>query len=203
MNGQNEASIPQWRHFRDQAGGGSLVDVGLYCLNAARYVTGEEPVEITAQLTQPKDDPRFREIEDICSFTLRFPSGVIATGTSAYSLHKTDTLRVALEAASIGLDPAFVYGNLSMSLTRKVGQGATATDARDQRRWPEQSQFAREMDHFAMCIRTGTTPHTPGEEGLQDTRLIAAIYQAAQGAPIHLPPVAGLDLTRGPPPAGM
>jgi len=197
VNGQNEATIPQWRHFRDQAGGGSLPDVGLYCLNAARYVTGEEPVEITARITQPKDDPRFREIEDVCSFTLRFPSGAMACCTSGYSFHENRQLRVMMDNAWVDLDPAFSYENLVMRVGRKVGKA----NAVEERRYSDQSQFAREMDHFAECVRTGKQPHTPGEEGLQDMRLIEAIYRAAQGGPVTLPLVEGKDTTRGPAPS--
>ena len=62
-NGQNQADNGQWRHNRAMAGGGSLPDVGLYCLNTARFITGEEPIEITARTFQPKDDPRFAEVE--------------------------------------------------------------------------------------------------------------------------------------------
>jgi predicted dehydrogenase len=198
VNGQNEADIPQWRHFRDQAGGGSLPDVGLYCLNAARYVTGEEPVEITAQTTQPADDPRFREIEDMCAFTLRFPSGTVANCTSGYSFHENRQMRVMMDAAWVGLDPAFSYEGLRMRIGRKAGRA----HAVEQRTYSDRNQFAREMDHFAECIRAGKQPHTPGEEGAQDMRLIAAIYQAAQqGSPVGLPAVQGLDTTRGPAPA--
>jgi len=198
VNGQNQASIPQWRHFRDQAGGGSLVDVGLYCLNAARYVTGEEPVEITARLTQPKDDPRFREVEDICAFTLRFPSGAMASCASGYSFHESRQMRVMMDGAWVGLDPAFSYENLAMRIGRKAGKA----NAVEERRCSDRNQFAREMDHFAECIRTGKQPHTPGGEGLQDMRLMEAIYRAAQGDPVTLPAVPGKDTTRGPAPAG-
>ena len=75
VNGQNNANNGQWRHIRALSGGGSLPDVGLYCLNATRYITGEEPVEITARMTQPKDDARFREVEDVVSFTPALPIG--------------------------------------------------------------------------------------------------------------------------------
>ena len=181
-----------------QAGGGSLPDVGLYCLNATRYITGEEPVEITAQLTQPRDDVRFREVEDLCAFTLRFPSGVLATCSSGYSFHESRQMRVMATDAYVDLDPAFAYGGLSMRIGRKSG-AAYAVEAR---RFADRNQFAREMDHFAECIRAGRTPHTPGEEGLQDQRLIAAIYEAARGGGmVKRPAVAGLDTTRGPPPA--
>ena len=198
-NGQNNLDNGQWRHMLAQSGGGSLPDVGLYCLNAARYITGEEPVAITATTTQPKDDPRFREVEDLAAFTLRFPSGIIATCMSGYSHHENRQLRVLAAAASVDLDPAFAYQGLSMRIARKVGRAYAV----ETRRFAEKNQFAVEMDHFAECIRANRTPHTPGEEGLQDQRLIAAIYQAAQGGgTLVLPAVSGLDTTRGPPPAG-
>lgn len=88
------------------------------------------------------------------------------------------------------LDPAFSYEGLSMRIARKSGR----THAVEQRRFGDHNQFAREMDHFATCIRTNRRPHTPGEEGLQDQRLMEAIYQAAAGgSTIKLPPVPGLD----------
>ncbi len=129
VNGQKQAPNQQWRHSLKQAGGGSLPDVGIYCLNAARYVTGEEPVEITAQLTPPKDDPRFREIEDICAFTLRFPSGVIATCSSGYSFHKSAQMRVMMPEAWVEMDPAFTYQGLTMHIGRKAGQRTPSSSA--------------------------------------------------------------------------
>ena len=196
-NTQNQGNPQQWRQFKSQAGGGSLPDIGLYCLSAARYITGEEPVEITAQLTQPKDDPRFREVEDTCAFTLRFPSGIIAQCSSNYSAYESRHLRMMAADGYVELDPAFSYEGLAMRIGRKAGKA----HAIEQRRFGEHNQFAREMDHFAECIRAGRQPHTPGKEGLQDQRLMEAIYQAAQGgSAVKLPVVQGLDTTRGPAP---
>ena len=197
INGQNNADNGQWRHIAAMAGGGSLPDVGLYCLNAARYLTGEEPVEISARLTRPADDPRFREVEDVCAFTLRFPSGVVASCTSGYSFHASRQLRMLGTEAWAQLDPAFDYANLALQIGRKAGQASGV----EVRRFPPENQFALEMDHFAEAIRANRAPHTPGEEGLQDMVLIEAIYQsAAAGHPITLPAVQGRDVTRGPPP---
>lgn len=176
VNGQNNADNGQWRHIKAMAGGGSLPDVGIYCLNAARYITGEEPFEVMARMTQPKDDPRFREVEDICSFTLGFPSGVVANCTAGYSFHENRQLRVMADDGWFGMDPAFAYGNLAVISQRKSGQ----TDAQEQRRFPPMNQFAREMDAFAEAIRSGKEIRTPGEEGLRDLKLIEAIYRAAE-----------------------
>jgi predicted dehydrogenase len=197
-NLQNNADNGQWRHIRALAGGGSLPDVGLYCLNAARYITGEEPIEINASVDSPEADPRFREIEDFCRFSLRFPSGALASCTSAYSVHMKRTLSVSTPKASFVVDPAFDYTNLALRFEQKAGE----TPSRDERRFPPRSQFAAEMDAFALSIRAGTVPHTPGEEGLQDMKLMAAIYEAAgSGRSVKLPRVSGLDVTRGPLPS--
>ncbi len=195
VNGQNDAANGQWRQIKALAGGGSLPDVGLYCLNAFRYITGEEPVSVSARITRPKDDPRFRQIEDLATFTLEFPSGVVATGTSSYGFHENRQLRCMAEKAWFGLDPAFSYNGLQMHIGRKEGM----SNARDTRTWTPKNQFAIEMDAFADAIRTDQRPHTPGEEGLQDQRLMAAIYEAAEGGrTVTLPAADGLDTTRGP-----
>ena len=197
-NGQSNADDGQWRLNKAMSGGGSLPDVGLYCLNAARFITGEEPVEISARTTQPKDDPRFKEVEDLCSFTLRFPSGVLASCNSGYSYHENRFLRVMGSEAWAGLDPAFSYDNLTMQIGRRAGKSSGL----EQRRWSSKNQFALEMDAFADAITHDRVPLTPGEEGLQDMRVMEAIYQAAaSGSVVKMAPVQGLDVTRGPPPA--
>ncbi len=197
VNGQNDLPNGQWRQIKAMAGGGSLPDVGLYCLNAARYLTGEEPVELTAQITQPKDDPRFREIEDVCAFTMRFPSGVMASLTSGYSFHDSRWMRVNLQDAWAELSPAFGYSGIALQVGQKVGRG-NGVQRID---LGQHNQFAREMDHFAQAIRAGVEPHTPGAEGLQDQKIIELLYQAAAGGGVvKLPASTGLDVTRGPPP---
>ncbi len=195
VNAQHDAAVGQWRQIKALAGGGSLPDVGLYCLNAFRYITGEEPIEVTGRIGQPKDDPRFREVEDFASFTLRFPSGVFAVGTSSYSSYNSRRLRAMATDGWIDMDPAFAYANLVMQVGRKLGE----TDTREQRVFEPKNQFAVEMDHFADAIRADREPHTPGEEGLQDQRIIAAIYEAAKGgSPVKLPAMTKLDAFRGP-----
>ena len=197
VNGQND--VPgQWRQIKALAGGGSLPDVGIYCLNAFRYLTGEEPVEVTGRVTRPKDDPRFREIEDIAMFTLAFSSGVVATGSSGYSFHEDRRLRCAATDGWFGMDPAFSYAGLLTHIGRKLGP-ATSVETRS---FAPKNQFAVEMDHFAAAIRAGRESHTPGEEGLADMRVMAAIYESAMGgSAVKLPRVEGLDTTRGPLPA--
>ncbi len=193
-NGQNDAADGQWRQIRAMAGGGSLPDVGLYCTNAFRYLTGEEPIEITGQVTRPTGDARFAQVEDVALFTLRFPSGVIATGGCGYSFHESRQLRVHAQGGWFGLDPAFGYDELALQISRKEGRAS----ALETRRFPPHSQFAREMDAFALSLHDGAPPFTPGEEGLQDMRVLEAIYQsAAGGSPVKFAAASGRDATRG------
>ena len=194
VNGQNDLPNGQWRQILAMAGGGSLPDVGLYCTNAFRYITGEEPIEVTGQVTRPAHDTRFREVEDVALFTMRFPSGIIATGSSGYSFHESRQLRVHNERGWLGLDPAFGYDNLALQIDRKAGKAS----ALETRRFAPKNQFAVEMDAFALSLHNKAVPLTPGEEGLQDMRILEAIYQsAAGGSAVKLPPVVTQARPRG------
>jgi predicted dehydrogenase len=200
-NGQNEGGdLNQWRLKKSLAGGGSLPDVGIYCLNATRYLTGEEPIEISANLFSTPNDPRFREVEESVTFQLQYPSGVLAICSTSYGYHRASRFRVFGSDAWGQLDPAFTYNGLQMEIGRKSANNSMAENI-TQVRMREKNQFALELDHMADCVIHDRTPHTPGEEGLQDQKLMALIYQAAQTRQtITLPRVSGLDTTRGPVP---
>ena len=106
--------------------------------------------------------------------------------------------RVLLEKGWIDLDPAFSYHGLRMKTARASGSADHNTEIVLQ----EKNQFAREMDHMAQRVARDERPHTPGQEGLQDMRVIEAIYRAArEGKPVSLPAIHGRDTTRGPSPA--
>ena len=191
-NAQDQGDPTQWRLNRKLAGGGALPDVGIYCVNAARFLTGEEPEEVTGTLVQPKDDPRFREVESLVSATLRFPSGMVATVSTAYNTHRSTFLRVEGEDAMAEMDPAFGYHGSKLRYSRLMDGKDTVIEPSIE----DKDQFALEMDHFADCVIKNVQPHTPGEEGLQDHRIIDAIYKAAAtGKPVKLPQPAK---TRGP-----
>ena len=198
-NGQNEIDRRNWRQDKKLAGGGALPDVGVYCLSFARYVTGEEPTEITALVDSTPGDRRFTEVEESVLFQLKFPSGVLADLSTSYGHHGVRAARVAGATGWANLDPGFSYRGLKLTTHRSEGK----TDLLTHHDLGERDQFATEMDHMARCVLDDLRPHTPGEEGLQDQKLISAIYQAAEtGRKVTLPPVAGKDAFRGPPPAG-
>ncbi|MHC5849516.1 Gfo/Idh/MocA family protein [Nostoc sp.] len=200
-NGQNQGGdLNQWRLKRALAGGGSLPDVGIYCLNATRYLTGEEPIAISAQIFSTPGDPRFKEVEENVTFQLRFPSGILGICSTSYGFHEARRFRVFGSDAWAQLDPGFSYNGLQMMISRKSPTNSMAENVSEVR-IGEKNQFALEIDHMADCVIQNKQPHTPGEEGLQDQKLIALIYEAAQtGKTITLPRVSGLDTTRGPAP---
>ena len=106
-NCQVQGDPAQWRLRKALAGGGSLPDIGIYCLNTARALTGEEPVEVFARIHTPPNDPRFAEVEDTVSFMLRFPSGTVANCATSYSAFNSKDLRVRSERGWAGLENAY------------------------------------------------------------------------------------------------
>ncbi|MDQ2771468.1 MAG: Gfo/Idh/MocA family oxidoreductase [Bacteroidota bacterium] len=198
MNCQNQAHDQQWRHKKSLAGGGALPDIGLYCLNTTRFLLGEEPIEVSAQVYSTPGDTRFKEVEENVSFTLRFPSGVIAQCLSGYGSFNSKSYAVHAETGTLRLDPAFAYQGLHLERTHAPGGHQVQETFSNS----GQDQFAREMDHLAACVRQNKTPYTPGEEGLQDQRIMEAIYQSArENRPVALPAASKPDAFRGPTPA--
>lgn len=183
VNTQVQGSPEQWRLKAALAGGGALPDIGLYCLNGARALLGEEPVEVFARIVNPAGDPRYAEVEETVSFMLRFPSGAIAQCATSYGAHETKDLRVRLERGWIELENAFAYRGQRMRIGRRSGDA----EGVEERRLGFKNQFALEIDHFAECILHGRTPKTPGEEGLRDQVLMEALYRSArEGGPVAL-----------------
>ncbi len=162
----------QWRLTRSLAGGGSLMDIGIYALNDSRYLTGEEPTEINAMLYSSPGDPRFKEVEETINFQLRFPSGVLANCTSSYGYFPQSQYRVIGTQGWLEMDPATWYDGLHM----RVGRNHSI----EERELPVVDHFAAEMDHMSQCVMENKEPLTPGEEGLRDLKLITAIYEAAK-----------------------
>lgn len=199
-NGQHQGEPNQWRLKHALSGGGALPDIGIYCLNAARYLSGEEPIEVQAMQFSTPNDPRFTEVEEQMNFNLRFPSGFMASAITSYTVHETKPFRLLGETAWAELDPAYSYRGQSMRIARKrIGSSIEAIEAP---RLEAKNQFALELDHMASCVRENRRPHTPGEEGMQDMRIIAALYESARGGnTVKLPPVQGLDAFRGPTPS--
>jgi predicted dehydrogenase len=169
----------EWRLDKKLAGGGPLVDVGIYSLNATRYLTGEEPVSFAAFASTIDKDGRFKEVEENLSWTMRFPSGIVAACNTSYGAATGGFYKVHGSKGWIDFNPAFNYDGLRLRAEYYSAPGASPTvlDLPSTARNPY--QFQAEAEHFAHCVQNGLEPKTPGEEGLRDMRYIAEIYRAA------------------------
>jgi predicted dehydrogenase len=165
----------KWRLKRAMAGGGSLMDMGIYSLQAARYMTGEEPIAVTARESTDRRDPRFREVEDMIEWTLEFPSGAIAGCQSMYSANQNHILLMG-DKGRVELEPATRYDGNKMWTGRDGRETAITSPPPG----PGKTQFAGQLDHLAECILDGREPIVSGEEGLRDMRIVEAIYRSAR-----------------------
>jgi glucose-fructose oxidoreductase len=163
----------QWRLDKPLSGGGSLMDIGIYSLNAARYLAGTEPLEVSAMEATDRKDPRFKTVEDRIDFQLRFPNQLIANCVSSYS-SAHNAYRVTGSKGWVGLDPATPYAGQQM--WTRIGGKVEQVELPK----PAKNQFVAMLDHLPECIASGREPIVAGEEGLRDMRLIEAIYRSAR-----------------------
>ncbi len=165
---------------RDDLGGGALFDMGVYCLNAARYLFQDEPTEVFAMQVLGTDE-RSADVDETTTAVMRFPGNCIAQMTASQGASEVSQFRVVGTRGQIELDPAYEYiGRLRETVT--VGGESR------QRTFPERDQFAPEIVYFSRCILEGTEPVPSGREGLQDVQILQAmIRSAATGAKITMP----------------
>lgn len=170
---------PGWRTDREFAGGGSLFDVGIYPLNAARYLLGEDPTGV-AEAKAACDD---KGLEEAISWTSVFPSGATLAGTSSYRELIPDTLRITGSQGTLLLAPAFSHReSLRLQGTFRDAQGqAVSIEESTPKHTP--SQFRLEAEQLVRSATLGDVPLTPGEDGLADLEAMELIYRAAGVAP--------------------
>ena len=163
-----------WRLDPKLAGGGPIFDVGIYPLNAIRYLSREEPSAFTAAVsTRDHTTGRFRGMEQTMEFTMTFPSGILASIGTSYGESMPGVLRIHGDKGTLELAPAFDYTGIHLK-SLAPGVAADTSSPNDQT-----FHFQLEATHFAQCIRNNATPRTPGEEGLKDMLAIEAVYRAA------------------------
>jgi predicted dehydrogenase len=158
----------QWRLDRELAGGGPLMDVGIYALQSARMITGEEPTHVSA-LRTVTDPAKFDEVEESMTFQLGFRDGVLSDCRTSYRVRGMNRVTAFAERGSFGMDPAYNYG----------GNRGWRSDGQPLA-FEEIDMFAAELDDFASCIMNGTPTRVPGEEGLRDVSIMLAAYEAAR-----------------------
>jgi len=197
VNGFVLSDPNQWHLKRSLSGSGSLGDLGVYCINTLRFLLGEEPTEIFGQTIRPPADPRFREVDESVIWQMKFPSGVAANCACSFNFYGLKNYRVCAERGNFGMEPGFSYTGLKMQINPAEGEAGRP----DIPVIEERNQFAHEIDHMADCVLNNRKPYTPGEEGLQDQRIIEAIFEsAANGRVVKMESPSQLDAFRGPPP---
>jgi predicted dehydrogenase len=171
-----------WHVSQEVAGGGSLVDVGVYCVNTMRWLAGELPVEASAR-AWVLDAHRFGDVDESMAFQLRFPSGLVTLASSSFAAAKSSFLHVHGAAGWATIVPAYSY----TEERRLIGQiGARWFD----RRYPIIDEFALELDALADCVRRNCDPEPDGLEGARDVAIMQAIYRAAKsGKPTAITPI--------------
>lgn len=157
----------QWRLKKALAGGGALMDVGIYCINAARYATGEEPVWVSAEESKT-DFVKFKEVDETITWQMGFPSGVIASCATTYNFNNFERLYVVGDKGFVELSPAYGYG----SIKGRTHKGEMSWDtSKMHQTW--------QMDAMADAILNGKPDfNATGEEGLKDMKVIDAIYKS-------------------------
>jgi len=156
-----------WRLEKKLAGGGALMDVGIYAMNACRYLTGEEPHTVAAQ--EVKTNPqKFAEVDETIAWTMTFPGGVVATCSTTYHYNGVNKFTVYADRGTFGLEPAYSYTGI-----RGIANGKPIEA-------PEIDQFAAEIDDFAQCIQEDRPTKVSGEEGLRDLIALEAVYRSTR-----------------------
>lgn len=154
-----------WRLDHKLAGGGPLMDVGIYCIQAAMYTTGMQPVAVTAKEGEKTDREKFNSVEESLTWEMEFPNGLMAVSETSYS---TEMNMLHADAAHgwFELSPAYAYSGI---------KGKTATGFME---WPQVNQQALQMDDFAQAIQTNKPVKVPGEMGRTDVQIMEAVYEA-------------------------
>ncbi|NVN04536.1 Gfo/Idh/MocA family oxidoreductase [Asaia spathodeae] len=165
----------QWRVKRSLSGGGSLMDLGIYGVNGARYLLNEDPIEVSA-IRAESSNPVFHEVEDIISWTFRYRSGALAHGNSSFTAAATSRFGIQAEKLSGTLNPATGYYN---NRFETVAGEETHVLSDPMFQIPALNQFSAQLDHLPDVLGCGKPSLATGEEGMQDIRLIQAIYQSA------------------------
>lgn len=168
LHAENGFSGPQgWRLNKKLAGGGPLMDMGIYCVQGIRYTTGMEPIAVRAQEGPKTDKETFKEVEESLTWQMEMPGNVIANCKTSYN-ENINILHAEAEQGWFELKPAFGYSGID----GKTSKGDMNI--------PNVNQQARQMDDFAMAIKNKRPTPVPGEMGRQDVKILQAIYKAME-----------------------
>ncbi len=168
---------------QQETGGGTLYDIGVYCINAARYLFRSEPKEVMA-ISVNSVPGKLPEIDESTGALLRFEGERIAAFVTSFNASDAASYQIVGTKGRLDVNPAYEYSEgLAYTLT---------VDGRTRRKKiGKRDQFAPELLYFSDCILKNRTPEPSGEEGLQDVRIVQALYESAEtGKAVQLPPFA-------------
>jgi glucose-fructose oxidoreductase len=161
-------------------GGGPVYDMGVYCINAARYLFGAEPTKVLA-LSASNRERRFKKVDEMMSAVLHFPDERLATFTCSFGAADISRYSVVGTKGVLTSDPAYEY---AMAMEQEIIAGGK----KSKRRFPKRDQFAAEIAYFSDCILKNHTPEPSGLEGLADVRIVRALYESVRsGRAVALP----------------
>lgn len=164
---------------REELGGGPLHDIGVYCINTARTLFADEPIEVSA-LAASREDERFHAVDEQVAVILRFPRERLATFDVSFGSSYAGWYELIGTDGRLRVDPAYSYRGARV-LTVERGEKVKA------KRYKATDQLAAEIDYFSDCVRDGVEPEPSGTEGLADVRVIEAIQRSLDtGAPVTL-----------------
>lgn len=160
-------------------GGGPLFDIGVYCINAARYIFRDEPQEAFA-FAASKDEPRFQKVHEMFSAVLRFPGERLASFTCSFGAADMASYRVVGTKGDLLMESAYEY---AMPIKQRITIGGKSKEAT----FKKKDQIAPELVYFSDCVLEGKEPEPSGTEGLADVRIVRALQESARtGRPVKL-----------------
>jgi predicted dehydrogenase len=170
---------PAWLLDPALAGGGPMMDLGVYCVNTSRWLAGENPVEAVAQSWR-HDTQRFKDVEEGVTFRLKFPSGLVVQGSSTYGAAMSSFIFVQGTQGWVSLSPAYPFEDERRVTGKIAGRSVD-------RRFKALDEFALEIDAFAFAIQNKKAVECDGIQGHHDMIILQAIYESARiGQPVAI-----------------
>ncbi len=158
--------------LKKDVGGGAVYDMGIYCINAARYLFRAEPEEVFAW-NFGRDETRFREVPATTTAMLRFPQDRFATFTCSFGVTDRSVFEVIGTKGVLKMDPAY---EMAEALKSEITLG----ERKQRKTFPKRDQFAAELEYFSDCVLNDKEPEPSGQDGLADVRIIEALLKSAE-----------------------
>jgi len=168
--------------LKKDVGGGPIFDIGIYCINASRYLFRAEPLEVFAW-NMSRNDKRFSEVPEMTSGMMKFPGERIATFTTSFGAAARSTFEVIGTKGVLRMDPAY-------EMVEGLKSEVIVDDRKTRQVFKKRDQFAPELVYFSDCVLRNKDPKPSAQEGLADVRIIEALLKSAEtGRPVSVPQI--------------